>query len=275
MSIHEETIVLQYFMFLTVIVSLGLGSFLNCAAYRMGRHENFIKGHSMCPQCGHELALKDLIPIFSYLFLQGKCRYCKAKISIRYLLTEILFIALMISNLWFFDVTFLALRNLIFLCCLFVISLVDYEVGKIPNSCLVTAVVTWIVGLPLCQRWESSYQFFVYLANHVGAMIFVGGMVWILSLLLKAMAKQNVVGAGDIKLLAVMGLYAGLLNSMFGLLIASVLGLLVGFAVKQHKNSKWEEGYFPFGPAICMAAWIMLCLGDSFANWYLSLFMKW
>ena len=75
---------------LSLILGLFIGSFINCVVYRVYNKKTFLKGHSFCPKCNHNLSVLDLIPIFSYLSLKGKCRYCKEPISKQYLFVELL-----------------------------------------------------------------------------------------------------------------------------------------------------------------------------------------
>ena len=78
-----------FFYFIVFIFGLTLGSFLNCLIYRFEVGENFLRGRSYCPHCKHILSWKDLIPVFSFIILKGKCRYCKKPISWQYPLIEL------------------------------------------------------------------------------------------------------------------------------------------------------------------------------------------
>ncbi|MDD7254218.1 MAG: prepilin peptidase, partial [Firmicutes bacterium] len=83
-----------YVIVLAVVLGAVFGSFLNCMAWRMVHHESVLKGRSHCASCGHPLKAADLVPVFSYLFLKGKCRYCGEKISPRYMAAELVSAAL-------------------------------------------------------------------------------------------------------------------------------------------------------------------------------------
>ena len=89
MSIHDSRLILIYCCFVAAALGAVMGSFLNCAAWRIAHDQSFLKGRSRCPECGHVLGVPDLVPLFSWLFLRGKCRYCGAKVSVRYFLTEL------------------------------------------------------------------------------------------------------------------------------------------------------------------------------------------
>ena len=105
MSIYEDTFFMIYCCLLAGVFGAVLGSFLNCAAWRIAHGESFLKGRSHCTSCGHVLGFLDLIPVFSWIFLGGKCRYCKTKISPRYMLTELFFALVSVLTLLRFDLS--------------------------------------------------------------------------------------------------------------------------------------------------------------------------
>ena len=132
---------ITFYMY-TVVAILGLifGSFINCMAWRIVHKESVWKGRSHCASCGHPLKAMDLIPIVSYLFLKGKCRYCKEKVSIRYMLTELLLAIVFISFIWKYDISFLALRYMVLACILLGLALVDLESYEIPDGFIISGV---------------------------------------------------------------------------------------------------------------------------------------
>ena len=263
MSIYMDKSILIFCCVVAAILGASFGSFLNCAAWRIAHGEPFWKGRSRCPECGHTLSAPDLVPVFSWLFLRGKCRYCGAKISVRYLLTELLFALLTVLCLLRFDLTVLCLRNWIFLCCLFCLSLVDLETMVIPNGCLIVAACAWLAALPLLRPgWR------VILNSLIAALLFGGGVL-LLSLLMDRLLKRESLGGGDVKLLAVTGLYLGIVGSLFQLMLACVLGLLFALVRKRARGANGEP--FPFGPAIAAAAYLVLLWGSAVVNWYLGL----
>ena len=244
-----------YFAVLAFILGMVFGSFLNCAAYRSARNQNFMKGRSICPSCKHELFAKDLIPVLSFVFTKGKCRYCGKKISIRYPLTE-LFFGVVVLVLFLKDgVSVLFLRDFILACCLFFLSLVDLEIYEIPDKSLIIAVIAWIVCAPFLK---------VNMAYVIGHLISAFGFFvafLVISLVMDRMLKKESLGGGDIKLFFVTGLYLGAVSGMFAVLLAAVLGLC--FAKGKEK--------IPFGPAISLATLGMLLFGEPLVQWYLGL----
>jgi len=263
MSIYETKSLLIYCCVLAAALGAVLGSFLNCAAWRIAHGESFLKGRSRCPSCDHVLGAADLVPIFSWLFLRGKCRHCGGKVSVRYPLTECFFALVTVLSLLRFDLSVLCLRNLVFLCCLFCLSLVDLESFIIPNGCLLIAVGAWLLALPF--TWEGWWP---VLNSLIAAVVFGGGLLAV-SLIMDKVLKKESLGGGDIKLFAVVGLYLGLVGSLFAMLLACVLGLLFVFLRRRIVKNAGEQ--FPFGPSIAAAAGVMLLYGGALADWYLGL----
>ena len=264
MSVWESKGLLIYCCVMAALLGAVFGSFLNCAAWRLAHGESVLRGRSHCTACGHVLGVPDLIPVFSWLFLKGRCRYCGEKVPLRYPLTELVFAVLSVLCLLRFDLSWLCLRNWIFLCCLFCLTLTDLECMIIPDACLLIAAAAWLVFLPLTGAGRKEI-----LSALAAALIYGGGLLG-LSLLMDRILKKDSLGGGDIKLFGVLGLYLGLVGTLFAVLLACVLGLL--FAALRRRNRTDGGGQFPFGPAIAVAGALMLLYGAPFVNWYLSMF---
>ena len=230
MSIHLSQGVLAYCCAVAAVLGAAFGSFLNCAAWRIARGESFWTGRSRCPACGHTLGAPDLVPVLSWLVLRGRCRHCAARIPVRYLLVELFFAAVTVACLLRCDLTMLCLRNWVFLGCLFLLTLTDLDAMIIPDGCHIVALLAWLAALP-----------------------FVG-------------MGRDTMGGGDIKLMAVVGLYLGPIGALFALVLACVIGLLF------HALRRGEEARpFPFGPSIAVATAAMLLFGAPLVAWYRGL----
>ena len=263
MSIYDSRLILVYFCVVAAALGAVLGSFLNCAAWRIAHGESFLKGRSRCPACGHTLGALDLVPVLSWLFLRGKCRYCGEKVSPRYVLTELFFALVSVLCLLRFDLTVLCLRNYVFLCCLFCLSLVDLESYTIPDGCHLISAGAWLLALPFLRLgWKE-------IGLHVLAGLVFGGGLLLLSLVMDRILKKESLGGGDVKLFAVVGLYLGFVSSLFSLLLAAVLGLLF---VLLRRGKEENGGQIPFGPSIALASGLMLLYGGPVVDWYLGLF---
>ena len=261
MSIWMDRGFLIYCCVLAFALGAVFGSFLNCAAWRIAHGESFLRGRSHCTTCGHALGVRDLVPILSWLFQRGRCRYCGAKISVRYPLTELAFAVLTVLCLLRFDLTVLCLRNWIFLCCLFCLSLVDLECLTIPDGCLLTAVGAWVLALPFLRPGWAE------ILRHVLAGLAFGGGILLVSILMDKLLGKESLGGGDVKLFAVVGLYLGFVSTLFCVMLSCVFGLL--FALLLNRGGKGRA--IPFGPSISAAAAFMLLYGQGLVQWYLGL----
>lgn len=122
-------------------------SFLCCMAWRLPRGIPLSK-YSYCPSCGHRLSPLDLIPVFSWLLLGGKCRYCGDKIPVNHVIAEIAFVIASVLCLLQYGITVIMVRNWLFLCCLLCVALADWDSGTMPPAFCVTGTIVWAGTLP-------------------------------------------------------------------------------------------------------------------------------
>ena len=255
-----------YLYVIVGILGLVMGSALNCLSYRIAHNQKWSGGRSACPSCGHTLATLDLIPLFSWLFLKGKCRYCGKKISPRYPLTEALLALVFISLLWRYGLSFDFFSTLVLCSCLFCLSLVDLETMTIPNRFLIIPAVVRLIQLFV----EGGFKGLLF---GVIPGIALGGGMLIISLIMDKILKKDSMGGGDIKLLAVLGLFLSqyptcIPQGLLLLLVAAVVGILFAAAVMKVN----AETAFPFGPALAISAWLTLLFGQYVLDWYSTLF---
>ena len=264
MSIYDCRPVFAYCVVVAACLGAVMGSFLNCAAMRIVRGERFTRGRSRCPACGHPLGAAELVPVLSWLIQRGRCKWCGKKISIRYPLTELAFALVTVLCLLRFDLTVLCLRNYVFLGCLFLLTLTDLEAMLIPDGCHIAAALAWVAALPFLSPPRREI-----LSCVLAAVVFGGGLLAI-SLVLDRILGRDSLGGGDIKLLAVVGLYLGPIGSMFALIIACAAGLAF-HALFRRRGDGGKA--FPFGPSIAAAAAVMLLYGQPLVAWYRGLLM--
>ncbi len=258
---YLDTTALIYLIALAAILGLCMGSGLNCAAYRIAHKKSWTKGKSICPDCHHELHLLDLVPVFSWLFLKGKCRYCGKKISVRYPLTELILALSYVAVFLKFGFTFYTLNIMVLVSCLFTLSLVDLDTMEIPNRFLIVPAVCQLIYAYYYGEWASVW----YCLWHG---LVLGGAVLLISLFMDKVLKKESIGGGDIKLLAVLGLYLDIPSSLFLLIVACVVGIILAVIINKRENGK----PFPFGPALSIAMLITMLCGDYVTAWYLGLF---
>lgn len=244
-----------YIVCVTAILGLIFGSFCNAWAWRIAHGESIAHGRSHCAVCGHSLAARDLIPLVSWLSLRGKCRYCGAPISGRYPAVELISCLYYVSVVLRYDVTLDALRLLILGSLLLTASLVDLDTMELPDGLLLAAALAAVLRLP--DGWKSAL---------LGAVAIAGPLLLLVLLADKVMGRETM-GGGDIKLLAVLGLHFGPVQTLFLLILACILGLALGAVLKRAKDAP-----FPFGPALSLAMWGTVLFGAGLTDWYLSFF---
>lgn len=258
----------------TAIFGLVMGSFCNNWAYRLCRGQSVAKGRSHCPDCGHTLAAKDLIPLLSWALLRGRCRYCGGKISIRYPLAEILSALVFLSLLSRFSPSgqWLELARWALLApLLLTLALADWESWELPDG-LILACAIWFVPCALLQGGGAAL-----LDGLVGA-VAVAGPLLIVVLAADKLVGQETMGGGDIKLIAMLGLHLGAGRVLLLFILACFIGIIM--ALLPFSPSEKQEGgsgkaglhSIPFGPSLLLATWATVLWGEGLIHWYLSLF---
>ncbi|MDD6678341.1 MAG: prepilin peptidase [Firmicutes bacterium] len=254
-----------YTVCVCALLGLVMGSALNCLAMRLVSGQKWSGGRSRCPHCRHALSPLDLVPLFSWLFLRGKCRYCGEKISPRYPLTEALLALIFVSLLLKFDLRWETLELMILCACLFCLSLVDLDSQIIPDRFLVISAVTRFAFLLVTFGPTADFLSAGWYALWHGLVL--GGSVLLLSLLMDKVLHKESMGGGDIKLLFVLGLYFDLPCCFLLMITGCILGIVLAMWLGAKKDIA-----FPFGPALSAAAWLTLLFGPGITGWYLSLF---
>lgn len=239
------------------LFGLILGSFFNVVIYRFPSGISIVRPGSHCPHCKSPLKTADLVPVFSYLFLRGRCRYCGAKISFRYTAVELLTALLFIAALWRFGLSLDLLRYLPLLSILLIISAIDLEHQKIPN--LFTAML-----LAWALLWQAVNPQITWLDAALGFL--AGGGI---SLLI-ALVSRGGMGGGDVKLLAVLGFLAGWMDLLLLFSLAVLLGAAVGIAVILFRKKNGKTA-LPFGPFIALSYLIVLLWGPQIWDYYFYL----
>ncbi len=252
--------------FFVFLFGLCIGSFLNCVIYRLEQKQK-ITGRSFCPHCKTHLSWEDLFPVFSFLYLSGKCRYCRKKISLQYLIVEtatgIIFLIVFLFQAP--SLNFQGLINLIFLfytaSVLITLFVYDLKYYIIPDKVLLPAIcVTFILRIFLNF---SSFPGFIS-ATLVSAGFF---------LLIFLVSKGRWMGFGDVKLAVLMGLLLGWPNVLVALFLAFFFGAIIGtiMMIFKGKNLKSE---MPFAPFLIAGTFIALFWGQQIVQLYVRLFLN-
>lgn len=268
----DNPAVAAYSVFVTTLLGLCMGSFLNCLAWRITHGESVLHGRSHCTSCGHELSARDLIPVVSWLICRGRCRYCGERVSWRYPATEIVCAVMYVSILLVYGLTIQTVELVAFASVLLVLSLTDLDEYVIPNKTIIAAIVIRVVYIAVMGILGRGNALIV-LRDSLLSGIAVALPVLILSLIMDHVLGRESLGGGDIKLLFVAGLYFGWMQSLFLIMVACVLGLVLAKLGQNRKEEGERSRLIPFGPAIALACWICMLVGDHVVSWYLRMFM--
>ena len=247
---------------LTVLLGLIIGSFLNVCIYRLPKEMSIVRPRSSCPSCNRTIAWYDNIPVLSYLFLQGKCRHCGTGISFRYPLIE--GITGLISWLVFyrFGLGLAYFVYFFYAASLLVVSVIDLDHRIIPDQISLSGIV---IGL-LLAALTPLLPFLDSLAGFALG----GGSLLLVGMAYEAVRKQEGIGGGDIKLLAMIGAFTGWKGVLFtifgGSLIASIVGITLMIVRRQNGQVP-----IPFGPFLSAASFLFLLVGERLIQAYWAL----
>lgn len=246
------------FTFYIFIIGLFIGSFLNVLIDRIPKRKLFKKRRSYCDSCKKTLKWYDLIPVFSFIFLQGRCRQCRSPISLYYPIVEIVTGALFVTTFIFvlggnfqLDKILTLIYYLFIVSSFIVIFFTDLKYGIIPDKILFPAI---LVSLAYLFTIHNSL-FIIHFLSGVGA--------FLLFFLLHLITRGKGMGFGDVKLVFLMGLFLDILNTILALYLAFLTGAVVGLILILWGKRKFFGGKIPFGPFLVLGTFISLFLGEK------------
>lgn len=248
--------------FIIFILGLEFGSFANVCIYRWPRNGSILRPRrSACPWCGKTLAWYDNIPVLSFIFLKGRCRQCRSAISWRYPIIE-LAMALLWTGLYaitkqtgFAEMVFL-FSLLAFSFMLVVTTVTDLEWKIIPDEISLPMAGFALAMSPLNVLLEGPMALQHFIQAGVGCMA-GAGIIFLISLLGRIVFKKEVMGGGDVKLMAAIGAYMGFQGALVTLFLGSLIGGIFSIAGLIMGRLKRHQ-YIPFGPFLNLGALIFL-----------------
>jgi len=276
-----------YIIYLLVFIfGLVIGSFLNALVWRLYKSESLWKrARSYCVECGKNLQARDLIPILSFIFLGGKCRYCRKKISWQYPLIELatgIFFVLVFNKYWIlspfwrspvggdigywplnYSLILLTVRDWIFICFLIIIFTYDYKYYLILDKITVPAMVVAVI-FNIAIALNGLWMFWIIELLAAGI---IGGGFFLLQFWV---SKGKWIGGGDIRLGVLMGFMLGLPGVLLALFLAYISGAIVGLGLIAAKK-KTMKSQIPFGTFLSAASIMVLLYGGPILSWYLNL----
>jgi prepilin signal peptidase PulO-like enzyme (type II secretory pathway) len=231
---------------LVLITGLVVGSFVTLASYRIPRDLPIGAGRSRCASCGTNLGLAALVPVLSWIFQKGRCRYCRAPISIRYPLTECLQALLFLAVYSVYDLTLPALFLTLMTVCLMLMIVVDIEWQIIPDEVQIAMLLFGsafhgVSGTPVSSVFSG------FASGALLGLVLYYGYGWL--------RKREMLGFGDVKFLMIAGIWMASVEAWPPFLFyAGLLGIVTGLLWKLLKKGE----HFPFGPALAAALLLML-----------------
>jgi leader peptidase (prepilin peptidase)/N-methyltransferase len=251
----EECLMLE--PLIIFLFGLIVGSFCNVVIYRLPQGKSIVTPGSQCRLCGNSIRSWDNIPVLSYFFLKGRCRFCREPISARYPAVE--FIS-GILYMWLYVKFGFSMSFAIFALMastLLVVALIDFDHKIIPNIITLPGMV---IGLGLSLGISAITP----LASLLG--LLVGGTLFYLI----AIISKGGMGGGDIKLISMIGAFLGWQGALFTIFSGALLGSLVGVTLML-LGKKGRKDKVPFGPFLSCGAILFMLSGDDWIQWYLNL----
>lgn len=252
----------MYISLLVFIYGLIIGSFLNVCIYRIPMGESIAYPPSHCTNCKNRIKPYDLIPVISYMFLKGKCRYCGEKISLRYPLIELFTGVIFIAVYLRYGLNMEFLKFAILSCFLILIGLIDYDTTDIYDSTIITGLIFGFIFLGVNLYLGLPVKTYL-----LGALI-GGGFISLIILTLGGM------GWGDAELCVLCGLFLGSKLTILTLFLSFIIGGFTGALLILLKK-KSRKDYIPFGPSISVASMIVVIYGEKILDWYLNSLFLW
>ncbi|MCM8760411.1 MAG: prepilin peptidase [Candidatus Omnitrophica bacterium] len=235
------------------VLGLVFGSFANVVIYRLPKGKSIVGPRSQCPSCGKDILWYDNIPLLSFVLLKGRCRFCKAKISYRYFVVELITGLLFLGLYLKFGLTIQLLIYILFTLCLLIMGFIDIDTYLISDVIVLPGIV---IGL-LCAILFPQMH---YDMTRIGSIwysftgILVGsGVLIFLAMVGRLLFRKEAMGGGDIKLLAMIGAFLGWKCVFITIFFASLVGTLISLTLIGLKKKKIED-YVPFGPYLGIGA---------------------
>ncbi|MCB0283667.1 MAG: prepilin peptidase [Calditrichaeota bacterium] len=237
------------------------GSFLNVCIYRLPENLSLVKPGSFCPSCKNPVRAWQNVPIFSYVFLKGKCGNCGSRISAQYPIVELISGLITVLTYYYFGLTPVFFVYTVFIYFLIVIAFIDYKTELIYNKVLITLLVFGLI-------FNVFYPFMAWEAGLYG-LLAGGGILFLFSLLGKILFKKEALGMGDVKLAAVAGFFLGMQNVLIAIYFGFIIALVTMVVLRIFKKAELK-GKIPLGPFLAAGLIVFLFWGKLIINVYFS-----
>ena len=247
---------------IVVLLGLAIGSFLNVVIHRLPRRESLISPGSRCPACGYGLGPLDNIPVVSYAMLLGRCRRCRARISVRYPAVELATAALFVAHYFALGWTPLLAVRLLLTAVLVALFAIDLEHRLLPDAITLPGIG---VGLAASLFLPPGIR------DALIGTVLGGGILWLIGEAYYRYAGEEGMGGGDVKMLAMIGAFLGWQQVLITLVFSSIAGAVIGLLVIAVRRGDMKYA-LPFGTFLSIAAIVASLSGERIFAWYVGLY---
>ena len=250
------------FLIVAAVLGLSVGSFLNVCIYRLPRGESVLRPRSRCPKCQRSLTWYENVPVVSWLVLRARCGGCGARISARYPAIEIVTALLWVLIVWTTPPGWLLASRLVLATALIVLFMIDLEHQLLPNAITLPGIVA---------------GFLFSLVTHPGpvdsliGIIVGGGVLYAIAAAYYLLRKEEGMGMGDVKMLAMVGAFLGWQQVLLTLVLSSFAGAVIGLAVMSLQRGTLRYA-LPFGTFLAVGTLIAMLAGEQILAWYVGLY---
>ncbi|MBV9770311.1 MAG: prepilin peptidase, partial [Bryobacterales bacterium] len=250
---------------------------LNVCIYRMPRDLSVVAPRSFCPECNHQIAWFDNIPLLSYALLGGRCRWCKHRISARYPIVELLMGVLFFCAFWFLGATLAAVKFCVFGAIMIALVFSDLEERILPDEftlggtavgAVFAAFVPLSGGILVVIFFSAKDRWLVSVCDSLLAAAICSGALWAVRTLYQKVRHREGLGLGDVKMGAMIGAFLGVQGALLTLLVGSLLGAIIGLCYTWFAGKDASTYELPFGSFLGTAALGVGFFGEVIFKWY-------
>ena len=245
-----------------LLFGLLVGSFLNVVIYRLPRGKSVVWPASACGSCGRELRWFENVPVLSWVVLGAKCARCKSPISVQYPLVELTTALLFVLVTWLTPVGPLLAARLLFVCALVVLFGIDLEHQLLPNVITLPGVVVGVIFSLVNPPGLRDSLIGVVLGGGVLYAIAAGYYLW---------RREEGLGMGDVKMLAMIGAFLGWQAVLLTLVLSSISGAVLGVTMMALQRGDMKYA-LPFGTFLAIGALVAMLAGQALIDWYVGFY---
>lgn len=251
-----------WWLVFAALIGACIGSFLNVVIHRLPLGQSLVKPPSRCPKCGYRLKWYDNVPVFGWLLLGGRCRECKNRISIQYPIVELITAVLFVVVVWVTPPGPLLATRLLLVCILIALFGIDLEHQILPNSITLPGIAAGVLLSTIAPPGVRDALIGIVLG---------GGALYAIAWAYYLWRREEGLGMGDVKMLAMIGAFLGWKMVLVTLVLSSFSGALIGVGLIAFQRGNMKLA-LPFGTFLAAGAVAAMLVGQPLADWYAGFF---